>query len=92
MYVGSGIIPNYPVECKPLLEVSDCMTDKNGVQFCQNKDPFGRDPFYCVLKNAGDPPQLDPDPPACTGCTPASFSCVSNSDCCSGVCNANLCN
>jgi len=29
-------------------------------------DPFGRDPFYCVLSGSGNPPQLLSTPIACS--------------------------
>jgi hypothetical protein len=58
-FTGSGIIPNFPVKCGQLFPT----TCTNGV--CQSADPFGRDPYYCILQGAGDPPQLNPNPPTC---------------------------
>jgi hypothetical protein len=60
-FVGSGISPDFPITCKQLFPTS--CTGGN----CFSADPFGRDPFWCVLSGSGDPPQINPSPAACTG-------------------------
>jgi hypothetical protein len=58
-FVGSGLNPDFPITCKQIFPTS--CTGGN----CLSADPFGRDPFYCVLSGSGDPPQLLPTATSC---------------------------
>jgi hypothetical protein len=62
-FVGSGISPDFTTTCKQIFSTS---CDNNNPPNCLSADPWGRDPFYCVLAG-GDPPQLNPSPPTCLG-------------------------
>src|SRR5262249_21354166 len=56
---GSGISPDFTTTCKQIFATT---CDNANPPNCVTADPYGRDPFYCVL-SGGDPPQLNPNPP-----------------------------
>jgi hypothetical protein len=62
-FVGSGISPDFPLTCQQIFPTKCTGTGAN--KNCVTADPYGRDPFYCVLAGSGDPPQLNPNPPTC---------------------------
>jgi hypothetical protein len=60
-FLGSGISPDFATDCVQLFPKS---CDNNTPQSCVGADPYGRDPYWCVL-SGGDPPQPNPNPPTC---------------------------
>ena len=58
-FVGSGIIPDFPVTCQQIFPTA--CTGGN----CMTADAYGRDPWYCVIDGSKGIPQLDPNPPTC---------------------------